>query len=315
MRNLIQEYCVSSQYYAPRGKERLLYLGEEISRRHLGYRDKLIGVVGDAGSGKSSLIKGIFPGLELSNDDDSIDPRKIMQVRDLFENAQLATTYHLDMRFQTAFTQMHQIVEFVNNALAKNRRVIVEHFNLLYPALQRNADIMIGIGEEIIVSRPTIFGPLPQCIYDIVHASLKYRKIAHTIEDITILTLKDEFNIHNNLFYSSDMRNGFVLKFIAEVKLDFLKLEKKVKEKISQNLSVNYYDDEHIMIGDIVIPCDGPRIHVSNTSEIGVFSFIKRFIFDPMTNTYCLIGVLNEDDDEQQIYNSNTINFMQRNEP
>ena len=68
MRNLIQEYMVSSQYYAPRGRERLMFLGEQIAQKHLHYSDSLIGIVGDAGSGKSSLINGMFPGLELSND-------------------------------------------------------------------------------------------------------------------------------------------------------------------------------------------------------------------------------------------------------
>ncbi len=159
MRTLIQEYMVSSQYFAPRGKERLMFLGEQIAQRHLSYNDRLIGIVGDAGSGgKSSLIKGMFPGLELANDDDVINSRKIMQVRSLSEDRHDSTTFHIDMRFQTAFTQMFEIVAWVQDLLAHKRRVIVEHFNLLYPALGRNADIILGIGgEEIIVSRPQCF--------------------------------------------------------------------------------------------------------------------------------------------------------------
>ena len=47
MRNFIQEYMVSSQYFAPRGKERLMFLGEQISHRHINYDDKIIGIVGD----------------------------------------------------------------------------------------------------------------------------------------------------------------------------------------------------------------------------------------------------------------------------
>ena len=85
MRNLIQEYSIYARYFAPRGRERLLFLGEQISQRHLHFRDRLVGIIGDAGSGKSSLIKGMFPGLELTNDDDTLDPRKIMLVRDLGE--------------------------------------------------------------------------------------------------------------------------------------------------------------------------------------------------------------------------------------
>lgn len=312
MRNLVQEYNVFSQYFAPRGRERLLFLGEQISQRHLHYNDRLIGIVGDAGSGKSSLIKGMFPGVELSNDDDTLNPRKIMQVRDLDMDIHEATTYHIDMRFQTAFTQMHEIVDFVNSVLDSKRRVIVEHFDQLFPALGRNADMIIGIGEEIIVTRPSIFGPLPHSIYEIVHESLWYRKVAHTIEDITMLLLGTEFGIDESLYYSSDMRNGFVLKFLKEVDLDFCSLSARIHEELKKNLSVSYYDENHIIIGNTIVPCDGPRFHIRNTSEVKNFTLIKKFIPDPKTNTFCLVGCL-DDEDKIDIRNLNTIHFLKRN--
>ena len=293
MRNLIQEYSIYARYFAPRGRERLLFLGEQISQRHLHFRDRLVGIIGDAGSGKSSLIKGMFPGLELTNDDDTLDPRKIMLVRDLGETEHShTTTYHLDMRFQTAFTQMHEIVDFVKSALEHDRRVIVEHFDLLYPALKINADILIGIGEEILVIHPSIFGPLPKNIYDIVHTSLKYRKMAHTVEDITIQLLQDEFKVDHKLFYSSDIRNGFVLRFVQEVELDFDMLAQRINERLAANTPVCYHDDAHIMIGTSVIYCSGPRLHLRNTSEVKDFTLIKRFIKDVKTGTYCLVGLL-----------------------
>ena len=39
MHNFIQDYMVSTQYFAPRGKERLLFLGEQISHRHINFND------------------------------------------------------------------------------------------------------------------------------------------------------------------------------------------------------------------------------------------------------------------------------------
>lgn len=311
MYNRIQDYSVFSQYFAPHGRERLLFLGEQIAQRHLTHTDRLIGIVGDAGSGKSSLIRGMFPGIELSNDDDMLNPRKIMQVRDLFENAQQSTTYHIDMRFQRAFTQMYEIVDFVKAALEKKRRVIIEHFDLLYPALGVNADILIGIGEEIIVTRPSIFGPQPQSIYDIVSKSLRYRKLAHTIEDLTIMLLITKFGIDRQTIFSSDMRNGFVLNLTKKVDLDFELLDQCVKEEIARNLDICYLDEGHILIGDQKVVCSFPRLHVHNTSEIDQFTFIKRFIPDPKLNTYCIVGVLCNDENIV-IDNLNTLYFLQR---
>jgi len=96
---------------------------------------RLIGILGDAGAGKSSFIKGMFPGLQLSNDDDIVNPRKIMQVRNPLNDIEDATTYHFDVRFQMAFMQMYEIADFVRSLLERKRRVVVEHFNLLYDAL------------------------------------------------------------------------------------------------------------------------------------------------------------------------------------
>lgn len=303
-RSLIQEYSIYALYFAPRGKERLLFLGDQICRRHLQFTDRLIGIIGDSGSGKSSLIRGMFPGLELTNDDDRLDARKIMQVRDLEENFSNATTFHIDMRFQTAFTQMHEIVDFVHNALNHGRRVVVEHFDLLFPALNIAADIMVGIGEEIIVVRPTVFGPLPENIYDVVHTSLKYRKMAHTVEDLTIQLLLEEFHIDHKYFFSSDIKHGFLLRFTELVDLDLEALAARVRECLSANLPVCYDDEDHIRIGDMVMRCSGPRLHVRNTSEVQEFKLIKKFIRDEKTDTYCLVGVFRQSEEEASKLNN-----------
>ena len=61
---------ILSTYYAPRGHERMYALGMQLAQLYLSPFDKLIGVIGDAGSGKSALIRGMFPGMDLTNDDD-----------------------------------------------------------------------------------------------------------------------------------------------------------------------------------------------------------------------------------------------------
>lgn len=311
MRNFIQEYMVSSQYFAPRGKERLMFLGEQISHRHLNYSDRLIGVVGDAGAGKSSLIKGMFPGLQLSNDDDIMNPRKIMQVRNSLMEVEDASTFHIDVRFQMAFTQMYEIVEYVNSLLKRKRRVVIEHFNLLYPYLGKNADIIVGIGEEIIVARPSLFGPQPESIYRIVHESLRFRKMSHSAEEVTTDILHEVFDVKEEEYYFSDIRNGFVIKFHKKPDIDLDKLAVMIDERIAQDLDISYYDEDHIMLGEKIIPCDGPRFHVNNTSEIENFSLVKDFMYDPATKTYCLIGLV--DNYTQDIENRNTHYFLTRN--
>ena len=292
MKSIIHASMFYSVYFAPRGRERLLFLGEQLSQRHLAFDDRLIGIIGDAGSGKSSLIKGMFPGLELVNDDDRLDSHKVMQVKDQFDSINETTTFHLDTRFQMAFTQLHQIVSFVRKALDNGRRVIIEHFDLLYPALKINAEIMIGIGEEIIVTRPGVFGPLPRDIYDIVHNSLKYRKMVHTAEDITTMLLESEYKIVHS-WKNSDVRRGFVLVFDEKPEIDLTELEIKVKEIIARNLDVVYYDDSHIKFGEYdPVKCNGPRIHLSNTGEIENFNLLKDFTYDRLNNTYSLVGLV-----------------------
>lgn len=313
LQNLYREYSVSAQYFAPRGRERLIFLGEQIAQKHLSYRDRLVGIVGDAGSGKSSLIKGMFPGLELSNDDDVVNPRKIMQVRDFFGQADHeASTYHLDMRFQLGFTQMFEIVEFVTEMLSKGKRLVIEHFNLLQKALGRNADLIVGIGEEIIVTHPSIFGPRAEDIYEIVHDSLRYRKMAHSAEELTMLTLLEEWGITMNEYYSSDIRNGFVLCFYEPIEIDFDELAKHIHEKIKQDLPISYKDEDHILVADTTVPCTGPRIHVKRTSEIENFYLVRRYVYDPNNKVYCIVGLLDEVDDSN-LQNHNTRYFLKRN--
>src|SRR5512133_1950190 len=86
-------------YFAPRGSQRMQNLGNQISQKYLMPNDRLVGIIGDAGSGKSLLIKGMFPGLELTNDDDGINVRPSPLMRD-HQNANFrAHTYHIDVRF------------------------------------------------------------------------------------------------------------------------------------------------------------------------------------------------------------------------
>ena len=304
MKSMMLEQLMYASYFAPRGRKRMYILGQQISERYLSPLDRLIGVIGGPGAGKSSLIKGMFPGLELTNDDEGVNVRPLPLLKNIDKGFFSSHTYHMDVRFEMAFTQLHALAEAVSKALEHGKRVIVEHFDLLYPALNINADVLLGVGGEVIVVRPNVFGPFPQEIKDVVTKTLKYRKMAHTVEDLTIQLLEEEFGVDRAAFFSSDIKSGFLLRFTTGLELDLCALAERIHQRLAANLPVRYHDESHIMIGDAVLRCSGPRLHVRNTSEVKDFKLIKQFIRDEKTDTHCLVGVLRQKEEEAGKLNS-----------
>ncbi len=282
-------------YYAPRGEVRLILLGNIISRNFLSPFDKLIGIIGDSGSGKSLLIKGIFPGLNLTNDDEGIYRRPLPLLEDYERNSFYEYIYHVDMRFELAFTPIYLLAEAILRALDKDKKIVIEHFELIYPYLGRNADILIGIGEEVIVVRPNIFGPEPQEIVEIVFNSLPYRLQAHTAEDITGLVL-EEYGYSRLIEAHSDIKHGFIISLKEKPLLDVSFIEEEVRKYLKKNLSVSYYNHQHIKIGEKIVRCTGPRLHVKNTEEIKEFYLLPEYIYSPLENCYLLVGFVSIDE-------------------
>ena len=54
--NAIQHSHIYSTYFAPRGRSRIFNLGIQLAQLYLSPFDQIIGVIGEAGSGKSVLI-------------------------------------------------------------------------------------------------------------------------------------------------------------------------------------------------------------------------------------------------------------------
>lgn len=281
-----------SVFFAPRGNARMLQLGKEIAQQYLSPFDLLIGIIGDSGSGKSMIVKGMFPGIELCNDDGGVNirPLPLLSV-DEDEGFYAPHTYHLDMRFELAFSQPHVLAEAVQAALRKKRRVIVEHFELLYPFLNMNAQLLIGVGEEVIVTRPTMFGPIPGDLQKIVTETVHYRKMAHSAEDLLEYCLGEDMLkqcVHG------DVKRGFSLGFSNKPDVDIHELEHRVKDLIAADMGIGYYDEEHITIGTLIHPCTGPRVHVSSTGEIKNFRLLKEIFYDSIKEKYLIIGLVGE---------------------
>lgn len=287
------EYVVRNHFYsvffAPRGRIRMYEIGIKIAQQYLTPTDKLIGVIGEPGSGKSMLIRGMFPGLELTNDDEGLNVRPL-PIMDMEAGGFFAPhTYHIDARFESAFYQIYELVDAINKAIEDGRRVIVEHFELIYPMMNKNADLLIGVGGEIIVTRPTIFGPEPEDIAKRVYHSIRIRKMAHSAEDLVELFLPEDmtFNCEHG-----DVLNGFLILFHSKPEFDIKEVEEKVKKMIKENIPIQYYDEKHVKIGDHIHECSGPRIHVESTSQIENFKLLPQFYYDNTKKVYMLVGLV-----------------------
>lgn len=285
----MQQSHLYSVFFAPRGLTRMADLGMQIGQQYLSPFDKLIGIIGEAGSGKSMLVKGMFPGLELTNDDEGVNIRPLPLLQ-LDSGAFYSPhTYHLDIRFESAFTQMWQLKDAILEAIDAGKRVVVEHFDLIYPILGINAHLLIGVGSEIIVTRPNMFGPEPQDIADSVFHTIHDRKMAHSAEDLCGHILE----AHGiSRFAHRDVKHGFILTFDEKPDLDLVALEMDAKAAIQMDLPISYVDDKHISIGDDIYHCTGPRMHVGSTGEIKNFALLHEFMEDPITKEYYLVGVV-----------------------
>lgn len=280
-------------YFAPRGRHRLQLLGSHLAQRYLSPSDRLIGFVGDSGAGKSLLIRGMFPGLELTNDDEGVNIRPLPLTSQHQGGRFLSHTYHLDARFEMAFQQSWQLVEAVKEAVMQGKRVVVEHFDQLYPLLKINPAVLIGVGEEVLVTRPGVFGPEPKDIADVVYKSIQYRKMAHTAEDLTSKVLVEMG--YERPQYHSDIRHGFLLEFTEKPDFDLDYIEKRVLEIIAEDKEIHYHDDEHIRIGKrSIFPCSGPRIHVPRTGDIKGFRLMREFKWDYVNEKYTMAGFVGD---------------------
>lgn len=293
--SLLQNSHLCSIYFAPRGRDRIYSLGMQIAQQYLTPFDKLIGIIGEAGSGKSVLTKAMFPGMELTNDDNGVNIRPLPLLdQDAVQRGFYSPhTYHVDIRFEMGFTQPFELADAILQTVRKGKRVVVEHFDLIYPFLMgTNAQLLIGIGEEVIVTRPTIFGPDPQELAAIVHKSVAFRKMAHTAEDLCEFFMPDDLM---EICRHGDVRHGFVMAFDHQKPaLDLAELEQKVNELIAKNVPIDFVDESHITIDGHLHDCTGPRTHVHTTGEIVNFRLEHEFRYNDLTDQYLLIGHVGE---------------------
>ena len=206
------------------------------------------------------------------------------------------STYHLDIRFENGFTQMSVLADAISEALDNGKRVVVEHFDLVYPLLGANANLLIGVGEEVVIARPNMFGPEPSAIKETVYKSLPYRLMAHTAEDLCEICMPKEDMLRCG---HDDVRHGFAIYF-SDIKPNFeiIELEKKVNDLIAQDLPVTYVDENHISVGEHIHQCNGPRVHVHRTGQVENLHILHHFLYDRFKRRYLLVGCVGERSEE-----------------
>lgn len=293
----LSETLIYAVYYAPRGRARLYALGRDIAERHLYPADLLVGIIGSEGSGKSTLLRGMFPGLELTNDDEGINFRSAPLFDFDSERVLGPHTYHIDVRYEQAFHQIWELAEAVTTAVRHGRRVIVEHFDLLSDQLRFDAHVLIGVGEEVLVARPNVFGPRPDAIRDIAYRTVKYRKMAHTAEDLTSLVLSKQYGYQIPVPHS-DVKHGFVIEFPADPGIDLARLQAEVLRYIQDDLPVSPAGENHIRIGEETMACTGVRTHVKSTRQIQDFRLLPQLKVNPLTGAHLLVGIVGDVEEE-----------------
>ena len=286
------ETLMAAAYYAPRGRPRLYRVAAELARRYLYPEDLIVGIIGAEGAGKSTLIRGLFPGLELTNDDDGTNLRR-SPLFDFTDDTDFFAphTMHIDVRYESAFRQPAAIAEAVTHAVSHGRRVVIEHFDALYDTLRYNAQILFAIGEEILVARPSVFGPFPARLKAFVERSIRYRRMAHSAEDLTTHVLERDYGVHAPV-YHSDVKHGFVISFAEKPDIPIAEIEAKVRDLIARDIRIQPAGEDRIRVGDAAIPCTGTRTHVARAGEIEHFRLLPHYLVHPVFGEHLLVGMV-----------------------
>ena len=200
-----------------------------------------------------------------------------------------------------AFHQVHQILEAIRTVIAANRRVVVEHFDLIYRQLGFNAQILFGIGEEVRVYRPTIFGPSPLSVKRVAEENLKYRLMAHSAEDIVGRILRDDYRFSPDQLHS-EVHHGFVIGFDAPPNIDLDEVERKARAVIESDVEIAPGEGDHVLFDGQPFYCTGKRCHVKRSSHIENFRMLKEYKFDPVSRKYLMVGIVGHEQEPIELF-------------
>ena len=96
--NVRHECNLYNFFFAPRGNRRVMELGMKITQMYLNPFDRIIGIIGAKDSGKSMLIKGMFPGIQTVEEDDEFDILNMPLLNSDDVGFYTPRTFHVDVR-------------------------------------------------------------------------------------------------------------------------------------------------------------------------------------------------------------------------
>ena len=121
--NVRHECNLYNFFFAPRGNKRMMELGMKITQMYLNPFDRIIGIIGAKDSGKSWLIKGMFPGIQTVESDDEFDILNMPLLNSEEVGFYTPKTFHVDVRAARKYVSLEEISKAVLHVTSQHKRV------------------------------------------------------------------------------------------------------------------------------------------------------------------------------------------------
>ena len=101
----------------------MMELGMKITQMYLNPFDRIIGIIGAKDSGKSWLIKGMFPGIQTVESDDEFDILNMPLLNSEEVGFYTPKTFHVDVRAARKYVSLEEISKAVLHVISQHKRV------------------------------------------------------------------------------------------------------------------------------------------------------------------------------------------------
>lgn len=99
----------------------MMELGMKITQMYLNPFDRIIGIIGAQDSGKSMLIKGMFPGIQTVDEDDEFEILNMPLLNAEDVGFYTPRTFHVDVRAARKYVPLETIAQAVLDVTASKK--------------------------------------------------------------------------------------------------------------------------------------------------------------------------------------------------